>query len=628
MMTRLIYRFLSVALLMVAGVLSGCTNRLDDPMRGGADYLELNFLQPETRITVNPDGSGTFTEGDRVGLYIDNGTAVQYRELTYEGGVWTPRLKRSDFGTGTLVLSAHYPVQSIESPQTAPNHAFTLATTQNEATDFSAADMLFARTELAEGVYRAQLPFEHLFHRVRVELTNAGSGVSVRVRSVCSGEVNLLTGATTVSGTQYDWITPRQNSDGSYEAVVFPQSATPYQSGEGLLQIVNGDKQASFMAPTQTAEGQSLATLEAGKQTTVRLTITESGTTEPTDPSEPSEPVNPDVANKTLWVYGVHAPDFPGKANIPTYNHFQTQFPAGQWFRWNYTFDEIQLLTWAPDCGWFDCNKSHDYSEGDGNLCWAATASNMVLWWMTHNKPYVDAYTKQYGSSVTTTKAPVVTLERPATEFRPLYPHATEESFDEVYRNPVFEFYKQHFRDVGNWDVGGVNWFISGNDVNMGLPYINGFPGFFSQVFTRNDPVAVESVRIPTSKQFNDFVIDALLNRKALGFTVYGFTNPNGGSHSMTMWGAEFDENGRVANIYFCDNNLAASDPGGAAIKRYKVFYEIDPNMYNTEGTYIQAQDNEDGIKKMKSKITALFSVDLRRDVWKQAFPDVVVEDE
>lgn len=628
MMTRLIYRFLSVALLMVAGVLSGCTNRLDEPMRGGAGYLELNFLQPETRITVNPDGSGTFTDGDRVGLYIDNGTAVQYREMTYEGGVWTPRLKRSDFGTGTLVLSAHYPVQSIESPQTAPNHAFTLATTQNEATDFSAADMLFARTELAEGVYRAQLPFEHLFHRVRVELTNAGSGVSVRVRSVCSGEVNLLTGATTVSGAQYDWITPRQNSDGSYEAVVFPQSATPYQSGEGLLQIVNGDKQASFMAPTQTSEGQSLATLAAGQQTTFRLTITESGTTEPTDPSEPSEPVNPDVANKTLWIYGVHAPDFPGKENIPTYPIFQTQFPAGQWFRWDWTFSENQYLTWAPDCGWYDCNKSHDYSEGDENLCWAATASNMLIWWMTHNKPYVDAYTQRYGSSVTTTVAPQRTFERPLPEFQPLYPNAAEGSFAEVHRAPVFELFKQTFRDNGNWDAGAVNWFISGDLTNMVTPLVQGFPGFFSKVFTQDDPVAIESSRMPNAQKFNDFIIDAFLNRKSLGFTVYGFANAGSGSHSMTIWGAEFDENGQAAYLYYCDNNMADQDPGGAAIIRCKIVYAKDPSMYNNEYTYVQPLDNEEGVVYNKAKITALYSVDLRRDVWKQAFPDVVVEDE
>ncbi|WP_274958193.1 hypothetical protein [Millionella massiliensis] len=46
---------------------------------------------------------------DRIGLYIDNGSEVQYRELTYQGGEWMPRLKRSDFGDGTLTMSAHYP---------------------------------------------------------------------------------------------------------------------------------------------------------------------------------------------------------------------------------------------------------------------------------------------------------------------------------------------------------------------------------------------------------------------------------------------------------------------------------------------------------------------------------------
>lgn len=51
-------------------------------------------------------------KGDCVGVYINNGSDIQYRELTFEGGEWLPKLKRQDFGPGQLILSAHYPVVS------------------------------------------------------------------------------------------------------------------------------------------------------------------------------------------------------------------------------------------------------------------------------------------------------------------------------------------------------------------------------------------------------------------------------------------------------------------------------------------------------------------------------------
>ena len=71
-------------------------------------------------------------------------------------------------------------------------------------------------------------------------------------------------------------------------------------------------------------------------------------------------------------------PDFPGKENIPSYPPYQTEFPMGAWFRYNWTFEEAQYLTWEENCGWFDCNKSAGYVENDGKLCWAASGSTMV----------------------------------------------------------------------------------------------------------------------------------------------------------------------------------------------------------------------------------------------------------
>lgn len=54
-----------------------------------------------------------------------------------------------------------------------------------------------------------------------------------------------------------------------------------------------------------------------------------------------------------------------------------------------------------------------------------------------------------------------------------------------------------------------------------------------------------------SKKNFNDWMKDAFRNHKAIGFSVYGFSNANEGLHAMTVWGAEFDAEGNVAYLYF-----------------------------------------------------------------------------
>ena len=76
-------------------------------------YLQLEFSRDMTRADIGNDGSGSFSAGDVVGLYIDNGDNVEYRELTYDGSEWLPRLERSEFGFGELVLSAQIPLMRL-----------------------------------------------------------------------------------------------------------------------------------------------------------------------------------------------------------------------------------------------------------------------------------------------------------------------------------------------------------------------------------------------------------------------------------------------------------------------------------------------------------------------------------
>lgn len=93
-------------------------------------------------------------------------------------------------------------------------------------------------------------------------------------------------------------------------------------------------------------------------------------------------------------------------------------------------------------------------------------------------------------------------------------------------RAPVFEFFKHSFYDIGSWESAGVNWFITGNDDLLAYPTIRGFHGFFSEVFSESDIIATDSPSNPDSRQFNDFIIDALLNRKRSGSRYSTSTEP------------------------------------------------------------------------------------------------------
>lgn len=584
-------------------LLAACTGELNDPAAGGGnDLLELNFSIASTRTSLDDSGAGSFSEGDRVGLYIDNGTAVDYRELTLTGGEWQPQLLRSDFGSGELTLAACYPALSAEAGEE-PATEFVLAADQS-AEGFAASDLLFAQRSLPAGSNRVEMSFTHAMHRLRIELSGDEQVLAVGLRSRMKGRVGLLTGGLTPA-EEFGWITPRRNADGSYEAIIFPQSVESFRSDEGLLRITTSEREIIYKAP-ETLDGAPLERFEAGRQLTLRLTLRK-----PTGGDS-------ELANRSLWVYGLSAPDFPGEDNLPTYDVVfdAGRIPAGVWFRQNYSDMEIENLTWSEGCGWYDCNKSYDYAELDSSLCWAATASNLLLWWMTMNKEYIAAYDAAYYGSKTPSVVAAESgrvFERPAPEFKLFQDDAASN------RSPVFQFFKSLFSKSG-WETDGVNWFITGD---IGMLQTNslmwGFPGFFSEVFKQSDVIAEDSQRYPTGEVFNSFVTEALQSRKALSISPTDYNGSSVGNHAMTLWGAEYDENGIISHVYFCDNNLGDQDANGAVISRFQIVYDADMSKGYT---YLQPLYRPTA----RMRIMSVGSVDLRRDIWAREYPSVQPE--
>lgn len=551
----------------------------------------------KTKAAVGEDGSGSFQENDVIGVVVSDGSTSQYVELTYQGGEWFPGLDFSEFQGNSIVISAHYPL--LQTPTVQGESAdYSLPLVQTEQAGFNMADLLFASVTVNLDATSAVLDFNHAMHRLDLNLTGTvSSNMNVKVRTLADASFSLVNGTFEVdSEAGYEWVEPYKNADGSYSAIIIPQATTPYQEESGLIAFQSGSKSSVYVLPSKS----ELANFEAGKKTSINLTV-----------NEESGGVTDDFSNSIHWVYGVNAPDFPGLENVENvYTYFgMTDAPAGEWLRIDLFDNEYQYLTWKEGCGWYDCNKTSEYID-DANLCWAAVASNMIHWWMYHNQKYIDAYDTEFGKEYND-------YERPSSVFVPM----TSENQN---HSEIFNFFKAYYLDKTGWTASGVNWFLNGEP---SYPISNtavGFNGFFRSLFTPDD-VITEYYKGLNKTKFNQRMKEAFNNDMALGFVVADFGGIGTGLHGMTIWGAEFDEEGNVSYIYFCDNNTPDSDPNMCAIQRYKIIYNesSDLGAYD-EYVYMRMPENKDGVLKGRTYLlSALFLTDLRLDIWKAKYPNL-----
>lgn len=543
---------------------------------------------------ADTDGKGSFEAGDRIEMNISTAGTTSNTTLQYSGSQWMPALKRSEYGTGELLLSAVYPIL----PQAAVGEnmrTISIPADQSTTDNHNATDILFARTTVKEGSVAADMQFAHAMHRIKINLKGSiPEDLTVEIKSLRQGTMSVADGSVSPDeAAGYICIKPYKTGDNSYSVIIMPQDAKAFHDGEGLISFKSGGKSAKYMLKSD------ISTFEAGKQTTLNLTLKmdEGG-------------VDTEFANQTRWVYGVKGVDFPGRENITTYPVGQTEFPAGEWLRLAYENMyppmnlEMQFFTWKEGCGWYDCNKS---LVSDRNMCWAATSSNLIHWWLEQNKKYIEAYDQDYGLEYSD-------MSRPE-EYKQMTP-------DNLDHSAVFNFFKKSFRDAGSWDKGGVNWFINGNRQNLS-PNNPEFKGFFRSLFKTGDDIATET-RDMSKKNFNLWMKDAFRNHKAIGFSAFDYAGTNTGRHSMTIWGAEFDENGDVAYVYFCDNNDGIDEPNHASIMRYKVVYEKStlPEIKDLCAYMVQLPDNGN-ISARKIAFNSLVLADLRLDIWKTKYPHI-----
>lgn len=416
----------------------------------------------ESRAVVDDEGSGHFEEGNRIEVWTQVGEESSSTWLQYESGKWTPSLKRVNNGQGTWTLSALYPVLS-QPVGDATRRILNLPLDQSATANQQEADILFAQATVWAGDTSAKLLFKHALHRITIHLKGTvPEDLDLKIRSCTNGEISLVDGRVYLPNKSYYWITPQQTAEHTYSAIILPQEASDYQKGDGLLRLTFGGREISYSLTTE------VQSFQPGMQTTLNLTLQSAGT------DVDDEVVDTDFANQTRWVYGITSPVFPGRDEVQTIpvTTWITKYPEGEWFRNGYAADilnEVEYLTWKEGCGWYDCNKTFEYKGGDGNMCWAATASNLLHWWLNHNSKYVQAYEKAH----------------PGNSCPKEYRQMTEKDQN---HSDIFNFFKDNFPNLGSWETGGVNWFINGDGQKLNANYNKDFKGFFNEVFSKTMP--------------------------------------------------------------------------------------------------------------------------------------------
>lgn len=242
--------------------------------------------------------------------------------------------------------------------------------------------------------------------------------------------------------------------------------------------------------------------------------------------------------------------------------------------------------------GWYDVNKIGAGDNGDINMCWAASCSNIIQWWQD-----------RYVAAGNTLPAGAI----------------TGEGAHGIYSNPSYS-YQLALMDMfhSEWDnsyggdiMMGVTWYFDGRNTQqyaspgtIAVPLSEG--GYYGEIweseilpYTYHDyvytvvPGVVEFDNlicqeynnyyiwgngsglygIERLRKFSELVVDAF-NKGIASLTIS--LNASGGlQHATTMWGYEIDnETGLLTKVWLTDSDDLETEPKEAILHECTVTYD------------------------------------------------------
>ena len=238
--------------------------------------------------------------------------------------------------------------------------------------------------------------------------------------------------------------------------------------------------------------------------------------------------------------------------------------------------------------GWYDVNKLNN-GGGDINMCWAASASNIIQWWQDR---YVEA-----GNTL-----PAGAVTGPGTK---IYPEGYK------YNLALMELYRDlWWNGKGGSTDHGVIWYFEGRNIqqyasegSLAQPNDNAPGGYFSNDWNKilqkvyheysylsfSNLIAGEFNNYSIwgngsglqgnarMKKFSDLVVE-FIDRGVTSFVIS--LNSNGGLlHATTLWGYEIDNaTGMLTKVWITDSDdmhqSGAGDPTQQKLQEYSVSFD------------------------------------------------------
>ena len=222
------------------------------------------------------------------------------------------------------------------------------------------------------------------------------------------------------------------------------------------------------------------------------------------------------------------------------------------------------------ESGWYDVNKVKDGTvNGDINMCWAATAANILQWWQ-------DRYVEQ-GNTL---------------------PEGCPDGKGETYELAIMEvFHSQWDNTYGGHAFHAVKWYFEGVNVCEGWnrqaqPLQRGSGGYFKHVWEQIEPYMYTGHDLGYTQDYNNYylwgsgsgldatgrlrafteLVEMFIDKGMTSMAIAQRENYGGVHHSVTLWGYEKDnETGLLTRIWITDSDDSAQWPREPVLHEYKV---------------------------------------------------------
>ena len=217
--------------------------------------------------------------------------------------------------------------------------------------------------------------------------------------------------------------------------------------------------------------------------------------------------------------------------------------------------------------GYFDVNKAPfgTNKEIDRNLCFAAAASNTLHWYLQQNKKEIQDYIKDNGDVIRTVGANTYSLREMLNQNVEQQGSLIYQYFKEMYGNNETGYYTVPLMDLF------LNGYTPKEDRKTNIEdkdlQPDGRGGFLHGILGGKLQTGLRSVK--DVKDMGESLQYYLSNGFALCLSYKTFSY----NHVVTLWGAEYDANGRLCAVYVTDSDDQdeTGDEVDVAMKRYRV---------------------------------------------------------